>query len=452
MAAPAVSPGAVRAVNCPSCGGAIELRGLAWTQSVACQHCGAVLDARDPDLRVLQRARERMTVEPLIPLGTRGAWRGAPYDVIGVQQRTITVDEVDYSWREYLLFNPYRGFRYLTEYDGHWNDVVPLPGLPVVAGAGVRASAGYDGRTYRLFQTARARTTFVAGEFPWAVRAGDSEEVRDYVAPPHVLSAEGTRHETTWSHGTYVDGRAVWRAFNLPGDPPRPLGIYANQPSPHGANVGSWWSAFAWLALLCFVAFVGRAMTARRARVFEGRYELSGAPTFASAVRGDSTVTAAPFVTPRFTVPGGTGNVVVETEADVDNEWMYLEYTLVDEATGRAWPLGREVSYYSGSDADGRWSEGRRRDRATLGPVPGGPYVLRVEAAGQPRPGHPVSYTVRVMRDVPATWPFLVALLALLVPPAVATYRTVTFETRRWAESDAGSKLGTMIQEATDDE
>jgi hypothetical protein len=446
-----LSARAVRAVNCSSCGAAIELRGLAWTRTVACAQCGAVLDAKDPNLRVLQRAEERMTVKPLIPLGTRGEWRGAPYDVIGLQQRTIYVDGDEYSWREYLLFNPYRGFRYLTEYDGHWNDVVPLPGIPVVEGAGARSSVRQDGTSFRLFQTAHARTTFIAGEFPWEVRAGDSADVRDYVAPPHVLSAESTDNETTWSRGTYVEPQAVWRAFGLQGTPRPPVGIYANQPSPYAGGVGSWWRAFGALALVCLLALVGREITARRSRVYEGRFQLAPAPAFARAVNADTTVVGTPLVTPRFTVPGASGNVVVETEADVSDEWLYLQYTLVDETTGRAWPFGREVAYYSGVDGDGSWSEGRRRDRVTLGPVPGGRYVLRVEPAGQPRPGHPISYTLRVTRDVPAAWPYLVALLALLVPPIVGTYRAASFETRRWAESDAGSKLSSMIQEATDE-
>ena len=70
--------GAARGFNCPSCGAAVALRGLAWTQTVACESCGAVIDARDPNLRILQEAQARMTVRPLIPLGTRGEWRGAP--------------------------------------------------------------------------------------------------------------------------------------------------------------------------------------------------------------------------------------------------------------------------------------------------------------------------------------------------------------------------------------
>jgi hypothetical protein len=28
--------------------------------------------------------------------------------------RSITVDDTSYYWDEYLLFNPYKGFRYLT--------------------------------------------------------------------------------------------------------------------------------------------------------------------------------------------------------------------------------------------------------------------------------------------------------------------------------------------------
>ena len=43
--------------------------------------------------------------------------------MIGFERRTIHVDGMAYSWHEYVLFNPFKGFRYLTEYNGHWNDV-----------------------------------------------------------------------------------------------------------------------------------------------------------------------------------------------------------------------------------------------------------------------------------------------------------------------------------------
>ena len=66
------------------------------------------------------------------------------------------------------------------------------------------------------FQSAVARTDFVLGEFPWRVRVGDTIEVDDYIAPPHVLSSEGTDEETTWSHGVYTDATRIWKAFSVP--------------------------------------------------------------------------------------------------------------------------------------------------------------------------------------------------------------------------------------------
>ncbi len=445
---------AVRSLSCPSCGAAIVLRGLSWTQSVACASCGAVLNARDPNLAILQRAHERMTVVPRIPLGTRGEWKGAPYDVIGMQQRTITADGDDYSWREYLLFNPYHGFRYLTEYDGHWNDVVPLRALPTTKGSGATATATYDGRSHRLFQTAQARTTFVVGEFPWEIRVGDTATTQDYVAPPHVLSAESTSDETTWSFGTYVDPASIWKAFALPGSPPRAVGVYSNQPSPYAGTVGAWWRTFAVLALLCLGALIVRAATADRARAYRGDFTLEAPSGFAAVAErsGDSTVVGTPFVTPRFTLDGATANVAIDLRSNVDQEWLTAALTLVNEATGETWPLTRTSSYYSGVDSDGSWSEGSRSSGTTIGGVPGGPYVLRVEPAGQPRPGRSISYSLTVTRDVPAAWPYLAVLLVLLVPPIVGSLRAANFETQRWAESDAVAALREAAAEDDDDE
>ena len=444
MAGPALTPPRnVRGLNCPSCGAAIALHGMAWTQTIACASCAAVLDAKDPNLRVLSRFESKLKVRPLIPLGSRGEWKGAPYQVIGFQQRTIDVEGVRYSWREYLLFNPYRGFRYLTEYDGHWNDVVPLAALPETS-RGAR-TARHDGVAYRHFQTASAHTTFVLGEFPWEVRVGDVARVQDYVAPPRLLSAESTDDETTWSLGTYVDGQAVWRAFAVPGAPPAPRGIYANQPSPH-SGAGAWWRAFGLLAGALMLAFLFRLATARNERVVEQRstFGAAGATPFAAATarargaaRADSA--AQGFVTAPFELRGATSNVVVETEADVDGEWLFLDYALVNEATGEARRFAREVSYYSGVDGGERWSEGSRRDHTTLGRVPPGRYVLRVEPAGEPRAGRAIAYTVRVRRDVPSLAYYLVALVLLAAPPVFGSLQAASFETRRWAESDQSS-------------
>ncbi|HZF66599.1 MAG TPA: DUF4178 domain-containing protein [Gemmatirosa sp.] len=424
----ALPPGAVRGLACPSCGAAIVLRAAGWTQTVACASCTAVLDATDPNLRVLRRAAEQMRITPRIPLGTRGtlpAWQGIPYDAVGFQRREIVVDDVAYGWSEYVLFNPYHGFRYLTEYDGHWSDVVALPMLVGQGEAAGRMTAQHDGTTFRHFQSASARTTYVLGEFPWEARTGDVVRVMDFVAPPHMLSAEADGHELTWSLGTYVPGDAVWRGFALPDSAPAAQGVYASQPSPWQGRQAPIWATFAVLAAAAMVLLLGRLLTARDAEAFTARY------TYAPE-RGSE----AAFVTPSFTLAGARANVVLETWAGLDDQWMFVDYALVNEATGQVFGTGREIDYYDGVDADGSWTEGSRTDRVRLGPVPGGRYFLRIEPAGGDRGRPPVDWRVTVRRDVPSPAYLMLAVLVLLVPPVIVSLQAASFETRRWAESD----------------
>src|SRR5262245_26203805 len=120
----------VKALNCPGCGGALTVRAFEHTLTVVCPQCLSILDARDPNLQILQKFTDKTRVKLLIPLGSRGTWQGTQYEVIGYQRRTVRVEGTDYSWSEYLLFNPYKGFRYFTEYNGHWNFVRPARALP----------------------------------------------------------------------------------------------------------------------------------------------------------------------------------------------------------------------------------------------------------------------------------------------------------------------------------
>jgi len=156
----------VRSLKCPQCGAPLTIRAGDHTVTVACGHCNSILDAKDPSLKVLQRFAAKQLVPQHIPLGTRGRWRGTLWEVIGFQVRTIRVEGIDYSWGEYLLFNPYEGFRYLTQYNGHWNDVIVLKTVPKVCEAPVTGAkqAVVLGETFRHFQTATATTTQVVGE------------------------------------------------------------------------------------------------------------------------------------------------------------------------------------------------------------------------------------------------------------------------------------------------
>jgi hypothetical protein len=436
----------VRGFNCPSCGAGIELHAGAHTRNVACAFCGAVIDATDPNLRILQQVEQRLRLEPAIPLGTRGTLHGIAWEAIGFQQRTITVDGEDYSWREYLLFNPYHGHRYLTEYDGHWNDVATIHAVPSVA-EGARPVARHAGAPFRHFQSATARTTYVVGEFPWEVRVGDEVTTRDFVAPPRMLSQESTEDETTWSLGTYIAADEVWKAFALPGRAPRPIGVFANQPNPFGGRARGIWRV-AKLSILA-LALVGaaRCATARDERVFERQYVVGAEP-------GDS----AAFVTDAFELRGRTSNVALDLWADLDNSAVFLDIGLVNAQTGDVRDVGRELAYFHGVEDGESWREGSENDRVVLPSVPSGRYYLRVrperDPTAQPFGGAPppIRYSVRVRRDVarPGYWLLAFGLIAL--PSLWPLLRSWSFEQTRWQQSDYATTTGTSDDDEEDDE
>jgi hypothetical protein len=125
----------------------------------------------------------------------------------------------------------------------------------------------------------------------------------------------------------------------------------------------------------------------------------------------------------------------MKTDASVNNSWVYLDMTLVDEKSGDTWKLGREVSFYHGVDDGESWSEGGPEDSARVARVPPGRYYLDIDLEGDPR-GSRVAGRVTVTRAPPDWTNWFLAVFGLLLFPLFAAWRASRFEARRWAESD----------------
>ncbi|MCP5196926.1 MAG: DUF4178 domain-containing protein [Gammaproteobacteria bacterium] len=414
-----------QAFQCPGCGHALAIRAAGHTETLACGACGSIIDLTDPNLRILSQFQSRIQHEPLIPLGRHGRLENIEYDTIGYLRRRVTVEGLDYEWGEYLLFHREQGFRWLVEYNGHWSLVHTLTEPPLVSGYGAAAKAIYRQRTFHHFQTAEAEVCYVLGEFYWRVQVGERSQVNDYIDPPLQLSQERTDREIVWSQAEYIESKTIKTTFQLAAPLPLPVGIAPNQPSPYAAQRPRL-RRLLWLFLsLLLLGQIATVVLSSDQRVHQQTL------MFDAATR-NKVLTTEPFA-----LDGRPANLLIRIETSLDNNWIYLDLSLIDRTTGVRYATSRELSYYHGVDEGEAWSEGSTSDDALLATIPAGVYHLNVEGEW-PTAAPTVTGTFTLFRDVPSWSNFFLALCGLLILPLLFRWRARAFERTRWAESDHG--------------
>lgn len=101
-----------------------------------------------------------------------------------------------------------------------------------------------------------------------------------------------------------------------------------------------------------------------------------------------------------FRIEGRTSNVLASVSANLNNQWLALELTLVNTQTGRWYRRIEELGFYHGVDGGESWSEGDRTPDVYFSSVPEGEYQLEVAAfADQPQ----TVYSLKIRRDVANT-------------------------------------------------
>ena len=430
-APPTTPQSSVRALNCTQCGGTLSLRAAGYTVSLVCEHCGATLDTTDPELRVIAHATAAVT-RPPIALGTRGVLRGETWEVVGYLERS----DGDESWSEYLLFNPYRGYGWLIDDGRRFSYGFLLDSMPEIDGTRIVVDTGrgfdWDSGPYPV------EVSFVVGEFYWRVAVGERVRVTDYARPGAMLSCEENDSERTWSKLDLLDWGEAERAFGV--EPRRPD---SDAPAPHEPS--PWRDRMVESLIIAAVAAVTliiiSTMGSRVDRLASVNTEvgLDGAPR--TVVIHD------------ITIPQRSSAVGISAQSDqLDNDWIDLDYSLVDKRTQESFDSYGLAEHYSGSDSDGSWSEGDTRPKTRLSSIPPGTYDLVVELAahrwvansspsffGLTTPDAnpvPIPVTINVDRGGVFGGNIILGLILILIWPAITAWRHFSFEKRR-SGSDA---------------
>lgn len=434
--------GTALSFKCGGCGAPVE-KHLTTTEVVACGFCGTVSDVTQGRGELVQKNELNLkAVKPTLPLGASGTFRGVAYEIVGFMRRAIVVDGSTYEWLEYLLHNNEHGYAWITEYDGHFNFVKTAAEIPKKAAAwGGKMRVNYIGRPFTHFQHANAKVSALAGEFYWRVKVGDTAVTDDYIAPPLMLSSERTGNELTWSLGEYVRAEEIWKAFKLRDRPPTPIGIAPNQPSPHTGQAGRYWKLF---GLLLVVAFLMQLSF----QLFNFAIDPSAKVPY-SVTMGKASRT----VSPVFKVGGVLPQpITLRLDSTARRSWVILNMQLVEADTGRAYGIKRQLGFAKVGGVD----EGSMNDMVEIPNVEPGRYTLAIDATAGPPPGNDWPGDIRGIVEVvnaPMDWAnFWLLAIFLLTWPIVATWRSISFETRRWAESDYGQALQSSSGSSDDDD
>jgi hypothetical protein len=394
-------------LRCASCGNSSALQNPD-SLVVACASCGAVNNLSAGKL-VLAYSQAKVRLRPKIPLGSKGALAGDEYEVIGFMERTGGGS----LWDEYLLYSKTRGVRWLVCAYGHWS-LVRSCAQPKTSGSDI----SFEGKIYKHFSSYQAVCDGVVGEFYWQVKKNEKVQCADFICPPYVLSSEKSAKEIVWSHGTYLDADEVAAAFSI--DKPRRKSVGINQPSPPVfpyflTFIGALLAAF----LLAWLVHAAKVQTIKIGDLVVG-------PDARSAT----------LISQPFTLNASHALLHVNTNTSISNDWASFEYRLINQATGEARLMNREIAFYSGVDDEGYWSEGDRYDSASLSNIEAGTYVLEVDAEGDRYSHSNITAQIDVAHGEGSGKNIMLLFLVLALGPLLGGAYWYFFEKERWGDSD----------------
>ncbi len=430
------APVTAKGFKCPNCGGPVNLELPGKSQTVRCPYCSSILEPGHDVLVLKKKYNEKFSQHMWIPLGAEGTLEGIKFKCVGM---VVRGDDDGGEWSEYLLFNPYHGYRYLVESSGHWTLMQQAPGLGFDSGGrpgwyGPTGKMQIGGKKLKYFTHYRATVKSIIGEFPWQATIGEINDVTEYINPPYASSCETVaqyfdkagkqvnlekllhkhkakvqqaedsdddeeiedddvddvadviqKHQLTkritesnWSTGEYKYPEEIQAAFGLKEMPER-VGFGMCEPNPAKKR---YLFSLAWTALLFLATTATCSVVSGRSEnkvVLTKEVKLNTADFELKQENGTDYL--------EFNFEPGSielnkdTNVEFEFRANLNQQWMSLNIFMIDETTGQGYIYDTELSHYWGGSGDDSWSEGSDSADFTTDKMPKGNYFVFVAGA-----------------------------------------------------------------------
>ena len=360
---------ATRAINCPSCGAGQTVFGGGRVQTYVCTYCGSALDALD-DFKSVAKYGERDRPAEAVPLGTEGVIDGVPFTVIGIARWTDTYGYQTWNWVDHQVYSPTHGYAWITlESSGHATFTRKSRHQPNswLTSATVEASESrpvrwYNGTRYRYYETSTAEIDYLEGSFNWTPQFGARRTTITLVALGSMLGL--SRDPVSSEREVELTRLLTQEEAASFGMAPRAKGHPLHTPPP--------WKHMGFVLATC--GLLAAATVVLMGVVGEaGKRELTATGTQDIASLPHSVT---------FDVPDDARLLQVNLHSNVHNGWATFEAELED-ASGEVVAVGEsDVSYYTGRDSDGAWTEGSQFTSVSF-PTPGpGSYSMNFALSG----------------------------------------------------------------------
>lgn len=407
--------------TCSQCSNTITLRAYPYSQSCACPNCNSAYTLNDnKDFSRGERYRPDRDIR--IPLGAKGNIKGIEYEVIGFAEKEER-NAYHSQWREYTLYNPYEGFAFLSEYDGHWIYVRETCEAPVLSGLSTK-SFEFGNEPFQLFNGYSYKIKGAAGEFPNNTFNNGNLNVREYISPPEMwIMEKSPKGGFTWFLGEHIKASTISNKFEPCFDLPQRFGVGAIQPKGY-VNPAKLIATAGMAVLLLFLLHGWVTSGLKERKVLSQAYPFN------------DTSNVVTVVSEKFVLDKSSSNLLFKIGANVSNTWFELNATLVDAGTGKEYSLEKGVEYYHGYAEGEYWTEGDNRTEAYLTNIPKGTYFLTMLGMREQYSSEKLKeFYVEVLYDVPSTRNLVVALLLVLIWPLGKFFLVRYNEISRWSNS-----------------
>ncbi|MCB9852346.1 MAG: DUF4178 domain-containing protein [Phycisphaerales bacterium] len=420
----------VRRVPCGGCDAMVAIHGRE-ARSVVCPQCHRVIDVSRSEPTTLELAAQ--IGKPAVPfkMGQKCNLRGVAYVVVG-HIRFVEFDE-DGTYRsdEFLLFSKEAGYQWIVMENGHFSLSRELNDRPIgfePRMAVAKKSLRFVDRTWKVFESGSMQVEWVDGELPWVAKIGDLSYYMDAISPPYLLSAEWTESEMEWYEAEYLERAEVAEAFGISmNDLPTAFGVAPHQPFKRSQFSRQ---SMGVMGLFAIVFTMATFWSLGKSGEKVGHMVI-GPDKFRTEYVTDD----------HFTIREKDALCEAEFYADVSNSWEYFDVAVINSDDEVVLDFSAELSYYSGRDSEGSWTEGSKTDNVPFKLEKPGDYrflILGQAGTGEtPMAGYGIPVSITIREGIVLTRYYLFFALFCIAWLAIEVFRKLSFEGRRWAESDA---------------